>query len=221
MRSNIRAQVQKNLQASEESQGTALPRLLWVLSGAIWDKMARRKLVAVCIAGPSSLQGPTPHFLPKGKEDELPPDAGVGLWGSLRCWNTFTTKAGLHAVWEQNKNAYMPLYLNPTGITNRWPRWFFDTEIYLKLASLGDIWGRTFHHLFLDFMGARPVRSMPGNYGSDYYVVIFPFPLARPHRGASLKMDQIRHTYLHYLLDPAGRETLQFHEASRSHCSGR
>jgi len=44
-------------------------------------------------------------------------------------------------------------------------------------------------------MGA-PGQTNARNYGSDYYVVISPGP------SAGLKMEQIRHTYLHYLLDP-------------------
>src|SRR5260370_39976063 len=38
------------------------------------------------------------------------------------------------------------------------------------------------------------------SYGPDYYVVVFPSPDAAS--GSPLKMDQIRHTYLHYLMDP-------------------
>jgi len=41
-----------------------------------------------------------------------------------------------------------------------------------------------------------PGQANARNYGSDYYVVI------SPGTGSGLKMDQIRHTYLHYLLDP-------------------
>jgi tetratricopeptide (TPR) repeat protein len=38
------------------------------------------------------------------------------------------------------------------------------------------------------------------NYGADYFVVVFPAP--DQTSGEALKMQQIRHTYLHYLLDP-------------------
>jgi hypothetical protein len=38
------------------------------------------------------------------------------------------------------------------------------------------------------------------NYGTDYYVVVFPSP--DPNASQPLKMEQIRHTYLHYILDP-------------------
>jgi len=44
-------------------------------------------------------------------------------------------------------------------------------------------------------MGA-PGQTNARNYASDYYVVI------SPSAGTAIKMQQIRHTYLHYLLDP-------------------
>ncbi len=69
----------------------------------------------------------------------------------------------------------------------------FDTEIYLKLPSAGYL-GHGFT-VFVDPMGA-PGQTNARNYGSDYYVVL------SPSADAALKMEQIRHTYLHYLLDP-------------------
>ena len=69
----------------------------------------------------------------------------------------------------------------------------FDTEIYLKLPSAGYL-GRQFT-IYLDAMGA-PAQTNARNYASDYYVVI------SPTSGTAIKLQQIRHTYLHYLLDP-------------------
>jgi len=69
----------------------------------------------------------------------------------------------------------------------------FDTEIYLKLPS-SQYLGQGFT-VYLDPMGA-PGQINARNYGSNYFVVI------SPGSGSSLKMEQIRHTYLHYLLDP-------------------
>jgi hypothetical protein len=69
----------------------------------------------------------------------------------------------------------------------------FETEVYLKLPSAGYL-GRGFT-VYLDPMGA-PSQINARNYGMDYYIVI------SPGVGTSIKMDQIRHTYLHYLLDP-------------------
>jgi tetratricopeptide (TPR) repeat protein len=69
----------------------------------------------------------------------------------------------------------------------------FDTEIYLRMPSAGYL-GRQFT-VYLDAMGA-PGQTNARNYASNYYVVISPTP------GTAIKMQQIRHTYLHYLLDP-------------------
>jgi len=54
--------------------------------------------------------------------------------------------------------------------------------------------GRQFA-VYLDAMGA-PSQTNARNYASDYYVVI------SPTAGTTIKLQQIRHTYLHYLLDP-------------------
>src|SRR6201988_3628744 len=45
-----------------------------------------------------------------------------------------------------------------------------------------------------------PNEANARNYGADYYVVLFPSP--DPTSVDPLKMPQIRHTYLHSLLDP-------------------
>ena len=67
--------------------------------------------------------------------------------------------------------------------------------------------------MYLDFLG-DPNEVNARNYGVDYYVVVFPSPASTSDRysnerssgdaaaGSPLKMDQIRHTYLHYLMDP-------------------
>jgi hypothetical protein len=96
----------------------------------------------------------------------------------------------LHAIWERHHAQYEELterYHEPLA------KMTFDTEIYLKLPSAGYL-GRQFN-IYIDAMGA-PGQTNARNYSSDYYVVI------SPTAGTSLKMREIRHTYLHYLLDP-------------------
>jgi tetratricopeptide (TPR) repeat protein len=76
----------------------------------------------------------------------------------------------------------------------------FDTEIYLKQPS-SQYLGRRFT-IYLDFMGS-PSETDARNYGTDYYIVVFPAPVASGGApGAALKMEQIRHTFLHYEMDP-------------------
>jgi hypothetical protein len=112
----------------------------------------------------------------------------------------FYVDAGLHAIWERHLAAY-------TAFTDRYhqalAKMLFDTEIYLKVPSSGYL-GRGFT-VYLDPMGA-PGQINARSYVSDYFVVI------SPGRNPSLKMDQIRHTYLHYLLDPLA---LKYPEATK------
>jgi len=132
------------------------------------------------------LQDP-PTFTPKLKQAELPPEAS-SIAGFVPLMQAFYDKAGLHAIWERHRARYAELtetYHAPLS------KMTFDTEIYLKLPSSGYL-GRQFQ-VYLDAMGA-PGQVNARNYALDYYVVISP--------SNSLKMQQIRHTYLHYLLDP-------------------
>jgi tetratricopeptide (TPR) repeat protein len=131
------------------------------------------------------------------KDEELRPDAGaITAFGSLL--ENFYEKAGLHTIWERHRRDYaaaMARYHEPLA------KMVFDTEIYLKQPSAQYL-GRRFT-IYLDFMGS-PNETDARNYGAEYYVVVFPAPNtpsgAVPK--AALKMDQIRHTFLHYELDP-------------------
>jgi hypothetical protein len=132
---------------------------------------------------------PPPALNPKVKEADLPPDAQAVL-GIVPVLGKFYEQAGLHNMWMRHQDVYAGLsqrYHDPLS------KILFDTEIYLKLPSSVYL-GRQFT-VYLDPMGA-PAQTNARNYGADYYVVI------SPAAGATLKMEQIRHTYLHYLLDP-------------------
>ena len=130
-----------------------------------------------------------PDFKLKVKETELPPDAET-VAGMAPLMQAFYQKIGLHAVWERHRARYRELteiYHDPLA------KMTFDTEIYLKMPSAGYL-GRQFT-VYLDAMGA-PGQTNARNYASDYYVVI------APATNTAIKLQQIRHTYLHYLLDP-------------------
>ena len=130
-----------------------------------------------------------PTFALKVKEVELPPDAEA-VADIVPLIKSFYQKIGLHAIWERHRARYTELteiYHVPLA------KMTFDTEIYLKMPSSGYL-GHRFT-VYLDAMGA-PGQTNARNYGPDYYVVI------SPTTGTSIKLQQIRHTYLHYLLDP-------------------
>jgi hypothetical protein len=188
-RLNVRSEVQNNLRNSEEAQGALTSMCEWYVAHKGRDPqhdLSQFVSLALYLEGP-------PHFLPRVKEDDLPPDAGpiAGFGAQLE---RFYDKAGLHSIWERHRANYAALverYHMPLQ------KMVFDTDIYLRLQSGGYL-GRTFTVL-LDFMG-DPGEANARNYGADYYVVVFPSP--DPTTVDPLKMPQIRHTYLHYLLDP-------------------
>jgi hypothetical protein len=188
-RLNIRAEVEKNLKNSEDAQTAMTKMCEWYLGNR--GKDAAHDL-SQYVSLALYLQGP-PQFLPRGKEDELPPDAlPISAFGTVL--EPFYEKAGLHAIWERHRANYAALvdrYHAPLA------KMVFDTDIYLKLQS-GGFLGRTFT-VYLDFMG-DPNEANARNYGADYDVVVFPSP--DPTATDPMKMPQIRHAYLHYLLDP-------------------
>src|SRR5580658_10401607 len=133
--------------------------------------------------------GEPPTFTLKVKPVELPPDAAV-VADIVPQMQAFYQKIGLHAIWERHSARYTELtdvYHAPLA------KMTFDTEIYLKMPSAGYL-GRNFT-IYLDAMGA-PGQTNARNYAADYYVVI------SPTAGTAIKLQQIRHTYLHFLLDP-------------------
>jgi len=193
-RSNVRAELQRNLRSSEGAEA-ARTALCEFYQGHMASSDANRNLsqyisLALYVDGP-------PHFLPRTKEEDLPPDASA-IAGFGKLLENFYEKAGLHSIWERHRSDYaaaMRRYHEPLQ------KMVFDTEIYLKQPS-SQYLGRRFT-IYLDFMGS-PNETDARNYGTEYYVVVFPAPNAPSGETpkSALKMEQIRHTFLHYELDP-------------------
>ena len=185
LRAEIRAEVTKTIEASPEAkESTAV--MCQFYSEHQQDDPGRTLAQYVSLA---LFLNPPPELTLKVKEAELPPDASF-VSGFLPALQKFYGEAGLHAIWIRHQAAYADLtarYHEPLS------KVLFDTEVYLKLPSAGFL-GRAFT-VYLDPMGS-PGQANARNYGADYYVII------SPGTGSSLKVDQIRHTYLHYLLDP-------------------
>jgi len=185
VRAQIRAEVEKATetfdQAKEESQ-------LLCQFYHEHEQPEPGRTLAQYVSLALRLEAP-PGFGFKVKDADLPPDAAQ-VAGIVPILQKFYDVAGLHAIWLRHQLVYSGLavrYRDPLA------KVLFDTQIYLRLQSAGYL-GHSFT-VYLDPMGA-PGETNARDYGSDYYVVISPSP------GSALKMDQIRHTYLHYLLDP-------------------
>jgi hypothetical protein len=185
LRAEIRAEVAKTTEGSSEAKESTAVMCQFYAEHQQDDPartLAQYVSLALCL-------NPPPELTFKVKETELPPDASF-VSGFVPALQKFYGEAGLHSIWTRHQAAYADLtarYHEPLS------KVLFDTEVYLKLPSAGFL-GRAFT-VYLDPMGS-PGQANARNYGSDYYVVI------SPGTNSSLKIDQIRHTYLHYLLDP-------------------
>ena len=133
--------------------------------------------------------GPPPDFAPKLKESDLPPDATYIL-GFVPLLQTYYKAANLHAIWLKHQPEYMALidqYHKPVA------QMITTTDNYLRMPLSGYT-GRSFT-VYLEPMTA-PGQVNSRNYLQDYYyLVVSP-------AGDNIHMDALRHTYLHFVLDP-------------------
>ena len=133
--------------------------------------------------------GPPPDFAPKLKESDLPPDATYIL-GFIPLLQIYYKAADLHAIWLKHQPEYMDLidqYHAPVS------QMITTTDNYLRMPMSGYA-GRSFT-VYLEPMSA-PGQVNSRNYLQDYYYVV-----VSPAAG-NLHMDALRHTYLHFVLDP-------------------
>jgi tetratricopeptide (TPR) repeat protein len=185
LRAQIRAEVAKAVQASDEAQH-AQQGMCQLYADRQTPNSSRNFAQYVSLA---LYLTPPPELATKVKDADVPPDAQQVL-GMAPLIQKFYAAAGLHSIWQGHAKDYAEL---PAKYHEVVSKMLFDTEIYLKLPSAGYL-GHTFT-IYLDPMGP-PGETNARNYGLDYYVVL------SPDAGSSIKTDQIRHTYLHYLLDP-------------------
>ena len=133
--------------------------------------------------------GDPPQFAPKMKEADLPPDA-IYILGFVPLLKDYSAAANLHAIWEKHQPEYLALidqYHAPVASM------ITTTDNYLRMPVAG-YQGRSFS-VYLEPMAA-PGQVNSRNYLQDfYYLVISP-------SGNNIHMEAVRHTYLHFVLDP-------------------
>ncbi len=133
--------------------------------------------------------GPAPDFAPKVKEADMPPDAAYVL-GFVPLLKQYYGAAKLHAIWHQHETEYLALIDQYHGPVSQM---IDSADNYLRMPLSGYL-GRSFT-IYLEPMSA-PGQVNSRNYLQDYYyLVISP-------AGNNIHMDALRHTYLHFVLDP-------------------
>jgi hypothetical protein len=135
-----------------------------------------------------NLAGP-PKFDVKNKEADLPPDAAyvIGLREALE---PFYQDAGLGKIWAEHKYQYDQLV---TRFHDPVAGMIMQTDLYLRMPVSGYL-GRQFVIELEPLIAPGQVNAR--TYGSDYYLVL------SPSASNFIKMDQVRHTYLHFVLEP-------------------
>lgn len=146
------------------------------------------------------LLGPPPDFKFTVAEADLPPDA-KNVAGLVPLLKLFYKQADMVDLWARARvdfSTAIERYSSPVR------RSIELTDAYLRFPA-GSYLGRTYT-IYLDLLGA-PNQVQARIYGSNYYLVITP--------SKKLRIHDIRHMYLHFLLDPlAVKYGPEIHQAS-------
>lgn len=129
-----------------------------------------------------------PDFKFKIKEADMPPDATYVL-GFVPLLAKFYSAVELNKIWQRVQPRYEEI---AESVNEPLANMILATDVYLKNPISGYL-GRDFV-IYLEPM-AGPGEINARNYGENYYLVTAP-------SNGKLPLDKVRHTYLHFVLDP-------------------
>jgi tetratricopeptide (TPR) repeat protein len=134
---------------------------------------------------------PPPELTPTADQTELPPDS-TQVVNILPLLRTFAEDIHLNAIWVEHRTEYEDLTARVHGPLTKM---ILNTNIYLRLP-VSSYDGRRFLVLLEPMLA--PSTTNARIYSNDYIVVASPAadPLGAVH------MDDIRHIYLHYEIEP-------------------
>lgn len=132
------------------------------------------------------LLGDPPHFQLDRPVNQLPPDA-AGVASFVPLLRQFYQDANLAAVWQRYQPVYYRALLRYSGPVRALTQ---SVDDYLRLPQT--YLGRQYI-ILPDFLTA-PGDTQARNYLGNYYIVV--------GMNVAGQMPDIRHTYLHYVLDP-------------------
>ncbi len=132
------------------------------------------------------IDGP-PDFAFHVREADLPSDAKE-LSGLNPILSSFYAEAGIEKLWAKYRPAFDE---QATIYQESIARVMLEVNGYLRSPTSGYL-GRTFS-VYIDLLGP-PNQVNARSFGVDYYVVVTP--------SAQPQLDEVRHGYLHYVLEP-------------------
>ncbi len=142
---------------------------------------------------------PPPELSPSAESQDMPPDS-TGVVGVLPYLRKFANAINLHLIWLRHRPDYEDI---TNAIHDPMTRMVLETNIYLKQPA-STYEGRRFLVLLEPMLS--PTLTNARVYGADYIVVTSPSatppPVPTARTTYAVHLDEIRHTYLHYQIEP-------------------
>ncbi len=184
VRLHVRQQVNDSLQASPSAQNVHDKLCQFIAAHRLSDSshdLAQYISLALYLT-------PPPELTTEVATADLPPDS-TQVMDILPLLRDFSQAINLHQVWISNRPAYDD---EVARLHDPLTAMVVNTNSYLKMpASTGG--GSRFLVVLEPLLAPSQVNARV--YGSDYVIV------ASPAKG-SIRMDEVRHTYLHYEIEP-------------------
>jgi tetratricopeptide (TPR) repeat protein len=188
VRAKVRADMNETLQASEEARASRD-----ALCGYITKHHANDMGIDVGQYVSLALYlSPPPELTPNVSELDLPPQAAAVV-NVLPLLRAFVAAVNLHLIWVQHRAEYEALLHR---VHDPMTQMILGTNIYLH-QPVSSYDGRRFLVLIEPMLS--PNLTNARIYGTDYITVTSPDN--RPD-GDPVRMDEIRHIYLHYIVEP-------------------
>ena len=184
IRQRLRDEVNQALTASEDARAKRDKVCLYIaqhrMTGTEKD-ISQYISLALYLTPPPELE--TSVELP-----EMPPDS-TQVVEILPLLKDFATAVDLHGIWLTNRRTYDDTV---NHLHDALTKMILSTNYYLKMpASTYD--GRRFLVVVEPELSPRTINARV--YGADYVVVVSPV-------NGEIRMTDVRHTYLHYLIEP-------------------
>jgi hypothetical protein len=184
VRKQVRDEVAQALAASEDARSKRDKVCLYIaqhrMTGTIKD-VSQYISLALYLTPPPELE--TSVELP-----EMPPDS-TQVVEILPLLKDFALSVDLHGIWVTHRRSYDDVV---NHLHDALTKMILSTNYYLKMpASTYD--GRRFVVVVEPQLSPRTINARV--YGADYVVVVSPV-------NGQIRMNDVRHTYLHYLIEP-------------------